>query len=406
MQLRIGVLATHLMGWGGGIDLLRVILAGLTLDGRYDLYLLVPDNSVLALLRRGASLGKRALIDGITWKHFTRASFFIDEGALFDGLGSYGKIPIIHYGQTEASLQRALTREKIDVLMPSGLALGKAVQTPWIGYLPDFQFKYLPEYFSEAALTMRETHSGNMLQRAKIILVNAKTVARDVAQFYPQTMTRVFVMPFAPILDTRWMSADASNLDKLYKLPQRFFIISNQFWKHKDHATAFRAFGLLNARYGHSDVELVCTGKMEDGRHPNYIMELNTLIDTLGIRSRLRLLGHIPKAHQVQTMSRAIALVQPTLFEGGPGGGAAYDSVALGVPGLLSDIPVNREISEPIVQFFRSGDADALAHLMAGSLMKPHIRSSAADLSTAMNQRLRKLADVLDEAIACAVGSI
>ena len=352
------------MGWGGGIDLLRIILAGLTMDRRYELYLLVPDNSLLALLRRGSSLGKRALTDKSSWKTVSRASLFVDEAPLIDGLGSYGKIPIIHYGQTEAALQRTLTRAKIDILMPSGLPLGKAVHTPWIGYLPDLQFKYLPEYFSRRALTAREAHSCAMLRHAKVILVNAKTVALDITRFYPKSAAHVVVMPFTPILDNCAMSTNDPNLDRLYNLPKRFFIVCNQFWKHKDHATAFRALARLHARYGHRDVAMICTGKMEDGRHPDYIAELNTLIDTLGIRSRLHLLGHIPKAHQIQIMSKAVALVQPTLFEGGPGGGATYDSVALGVSGLLSDIPVNREISEPVVQFFRAGNADALAHLM------------------------------------------
>jgi len=64
------------------------------------------------------------------------------------------------------------------------------------------------------------------------------------------------------------------------------------------------------------------------------------------------------------TMKDAVALVQSTLFEGGPGGGAVYDAVSLGAPSLVSDIAVNREIDEPTVRFFRVRDPDDLAAAM------------------------------------------
>ena len=72
---------------------------------------------------------------------------------------------------------------------------------------------------------------------------------------------------------------------------------------------------------------------------------------------RIRILGLIPKYDQIQIMRGAVAVIQPTLFEGGPGGGAVYDAVSIGTPVILSDIPVNREVEagRGLIQFFRPG---------------------------------------------------
>jgi glycosyltransferase involved in cell wall biosynthesis len=72
----------------------------------------------------------------------------------------------------------------------------------------------------------------------------------------------------------------------------------------------------------------------------------------------------VPKREQLSLLSGALALVQPTLCEGGPGGLASNEAAALGVPMLLSDIAVNREVDEPGVRFFRAGDAQDLAQAL------------------------------------------
>lgn len=84
------------------------------------------------------------------------------------------------------------------------------------------------------------------------------------------------------------------------------------------------------------------------------------MIFELGIDQKVRILGLIPKVDQIALMRGSLALIQPTLFEGGPGGGAVYDAVGLGVPCIVSDIDVNREIDEDAVCFFKTGDADDL----------------------------------------------
>ena len=64
-------------------------------------------------------------------------------------------------------------------------------------------------------------------------------------------------------------------------------------------------------------------------------------------------------------LKKSIAVIQPTLFEGGPGGGASYDAISLGKPLIVSDIAVNREIEEnERVFFFMAKNTNSLMKKM------------------------------------------
>lgn len=208
-----------------------------------------------------------------------------------------------------------------------------------------------------------------MLSSASSVIVNSQSVAADIRQFYPNAKAAVFALPFGPAPAPEWFSVDAEFVRKKYAVSDAYFIICNQFWKHKDHLTAFHAFAEVAKES--PQLSLICTGQTGDYRDPAYFPMLMQTVDALGLTGRVRVLGLIPKSDQIALLRGAIAVVQPTLFEGGPGGGAVYDAVSLGVPSLVSDIAVNREVNEPHVAFFQVGDAVSLAATMKTALNSP-----------------------------------
>jgi glycosyltransferase involved in cell wall biosynthesis len=202
----------------------------------------------------------------------------------------------------------------------------------------------------------------SILRDAKSVIVNSQCARHDIARFFPWVeLARVTALPFAPILPSEWVTQFGVDMWDTYALPQRYFVVSNQFWVHKDHPTAIRALKLLRQRL---DVGLVLTGASVDWRRPGYLEEVRKIIRDHQLDDNVRILGHLPKRHQVEIMKGAIAVVQPTLFEGGPGGGCVYDAVALGLPIILSDIPVNREVISGFTRFFTPSNAESLASAM------------------------------------------
>ena len=399
---RVALLGQH-FGWGGGVDFLRHVADGLVAGRRrhgFSVHVLLPIQSRIKSCVDLLRIGKRSLVGSIArrrpWVARPQPAFDASRAAAFAAAGDAG-LEVVHHDATPNGLLRCLRRIGATVALPTMATLGRNFPVPWVGYIYDFQHRHLPENFGADDCYKREISFAGILKDAPAVLVNSRAVKDDIARFYPWTSPeRVVSLPFAPHAGAGWLEASSRPIRDTYSLPARYFLVSNQFWIHKDHMTAIRALELLGPE---SDCGLVCTGATDDYRRPGHFDEIMRSVEYRGLTGRIRMLGHIPKRDQIEVMKGALAVVQPTLFEGGPGGGCVYDAVALGVPVLLSDIPVNREATGDWIRFFPPGDAAALALLMADVSQKAPARPAAAALEARAATNLARLGDALLEAI-------
>jgi glycosyltransferase involved in cell wall biosynthesis len=319
----------------------------------------------------------------------------IDLSQVVDAMSSSGcEFDVVEYPKSRTGLAVAVQEHGIDVVLPCVNSLGSDFPHKWIGYVPDLQHKHLPQFFSRAALQQRDRQFQRLLRDARTLIVNSRQVKSDLEQHFQTGTCNIVVLPFSPLVQAEWFTTDVKSVQERYALTAPYFLISNQFWQHKDHATAFKALSLLAVR----DVELICTGSASDYRAPEYFGKLQALISERGLQGRVRFLGHIPKPDQIAIMRGAVAVLQPTLFEGGPGGGSVYDAVAVGTPAIISDIPVNREIVEKGVEFFPVGSAQHLAERMAAVLESPVSRVSNDALMERAAVRRQRLSAALTRA--------
>lgn len=361
--MKVGILGQGYIDWGGGLDFLRMVSTSLHFaDSQVEQHVLIPSKGPRVALNTTRDWVKR-LVGRPTHAGHRPQTAHLER--TFKETGA--ELHAIDLGP--AALAAASRRLGLDVLLPSMVPLPARVGVPWIGYLFDFQHKHLPHFFSPAERTNRDLAFERMLGAAKAVIVNAQDVAKDIRHFYPGSPTRLFALPFSAAPGKDWFDQDPVATAARYGLASPYFIVCNQFWKHKDHETAFKAFAAIAKR--HPKVSLVCTGATNDYRYPDYFNELTAYARREAIEDRIHVLGLIPKLDQVALIRGSIALIQPTLFEGGPGGGAVYDSVSLGTPSIVSDIAVNREISEPTVTYFKASDPESLAERMDLALAHP-----------------------------------
>ncbi len=402
-MIRIGILGHDFMEWGGGLDFIRMVCASLHATGEpLELHLLLPVRGPRLLAQRAVRQARRLVARSLGRKgspsHAPSLSD-ITEAVAHTG----GTVRIHEIDSGTRALQRAFRRLSLDVLLPVFRPLRLGRDTPWIGYIYDFQHHHLPHFFGERERADRDRDFALMLERAPVVIVNARAVERDAMQFRPDAEARLVALPFSAAPSPAWLTLDVDAVRRRYAIQSPYLIVCNQFWVHKDHGTALEAFAQVSAE--HPDLLLVCTGATSDYRNPAHFDELMKLAGERGIRPRLRVLGLIPKADQIALVRGATALVQPTLSEGGPGGGAVYDAVALGVPALVSDIDVNREIDEPNVTFFRTGDPQDLANAIRALLKAGTApRRAPEELLAAGRERRRRCGQTLLDAIALARG--
>jgi glycosyltransferase involved in cell wall biosynthesis len=400
--MRVGIPCTGFIGWAGGLDFLRLIVESLLAADEPDLelHLLLQDQGPMHSARSTLRSTKQAAISLIK-RGSTASDTKYVPNLIHEILRWEDKhVALHHIDIGESALARACQTHKIDVLIPSISPLSASFPTPWVGYLYDFQHKHLPHYFSARERASRERSFGTMMRLASCVIVNSRNVAADVAQFIPDARARCFCLPFSAALKEEWLFPRKDSLVH-YDVQEPFFMISNQFWIHKRHDTAFQALKIFSQT--HSAGQLVCTGGLIDNRFPDYFSELLSYVKNNGLADRVRILGLIPKADQIDLMKRSIAVIQPTSFEGGPGGGSVYDAVALGVPTIVSDIAVNREIEEFVTAYFPLGDARALSDLMGWLISISPRRASIDELRWAGRQRRRACGRALLDAARFAV---
>jgi len=254
-------------------------------------------------------------------------------------------------GLTQRLTGRDPWLEGIDVVYPQFKVSQQPVKD--IYWIPDFQHQYLPHLFSEDQIVNRNQVHRQIACSNSVVVFSSEMAAKDFQKYYPSARAEAHILRFCSV-----PPADLPFEDPRQKfgLPQRFIYLANQFWTHKNHAQVIRALGLLK-RKG-IDVPLVCTGAMHDHRDPDYMAEINRLIDSSGVRPNVFLLGLIDRNTQLQLFRYACLVLQPSRFEGWST--VIEDARALGRPMLLSDFPVHRE-QLPRAHFFALDDDHGLA---------------------------------------------
>lgn len=355
--MRVGILAHGFIGWAGGLDFLRLIICSLSYAENTEIHLLLPNKGPIYEMRMLARLFYSNIMHLIGKNALTFSTVDLTHLlSLRDGQRDKFYIHSIDYGI--GPIVTAANKIRLDVLIPSIIPLPSNFPIPWVGYIYDFQHRYYPTYFSAKEIKKRDHQFSAMLENAKSIIVNSISVNNDIEKYYPNANALAFSLPFGAAPQLEWFEIDEYALKK-YGIKKPYLIICNQFWKHKDHGTAFHGYSIVSKKY--PDLDLVCTGSIEDYRDKNYYSKLVNLIDSYNLSSRIHVLGIIPKNDQISLLKNALMLLQPTLFEGGPGGGAVFDAVSLGIPCLISDIAVNKEITEPGVLYFESSSPHSLA---------------------------------------------
>jgi glycosyltransferase involved in cell wall biosynthesis len=229
---------------------------------------------------------------------------------------------------------------------------------PWIF---DFQHKYMPHLFSDSEIKYRDNYFAQISELSPRVVLSSNSSEADFHKFYPDSKCATEVLHFRTSLPDLWFKLDPIEIQRKYFLPDRFFLISNQFWQHKNHLIVFEALKILQASSIYPKV--VCTGHVYDNRQQNYSDKILATIHTYGLANQVYLLGLIPRCDQIQLMRRSLAVIQPSLFEGWST--VVEDARCLGKKMILSDFPVHLEQNPLGCKFFERDSAHNLAKIIA-----------------------------------------
>lgn len=233
-------------------------------------------------------------------------------------------------------------------------------------WIPDLQQKYLPDFFDETELKLREDSCCRIIELNRPIIFSSKAALADFNTFYPNSKNLKKVIPFAvvnPILP----AGTIHSVKEKYKIEGDYFFSPNQFWQHKNHIAIIEAVKILGERG--AKVKIVFTGKEYDYRNPEYTTFLKQKVVEYGLQNQVLFLGFIDRIDQLVLMKNASAVIQPSLFEGWST--VVEDAKAQNQTLIVSDIPVHKEQLEDKAYYFSPNNYNELASKIVEVLENP-----------------------------------
>jgi len=226
-----------------------------------------------------------------------------------------------------------------------------------LSWIADFQHVHFPQMFDQAERDFRDRAFGAAIRLATRIILLSQAVADDVRTRYPAHASKARVLSPITRVPSRLYDQDPRATVTTYNLPEKFFYLPNQFWKHKNHGLLFEAVRVLKDRGVRASV--VCTGYPGDYRNMSYFTQLWENVSRWNIRDQIIYLGLIPHDDVMALIRQSIGVVNPSLFEGW--GIGVDEARSIGKQVLLSDIPSHREQSPPKATYFDPEHLEELA---------------------------------------------
>jgi glycosyltransferase involved in cell wall biosynthesis len=291
----------------------------------------------------------------------------------------------------DANIRRLFREYGIELVFESAQFFGSRLGIPAVAWIPDFQHKAFPEMFSRAAWWKREIGFRMQVAAGRTIMLSSEDARKACEHYYPETRGRTRTVHFAVAPASSVSFAEARRIADLYGLPESFFFIPNQFWRHKNHLLVLDALMILRERG--KQVVVVSSGVQTDPRDPNYFPMFKKKLEENKMEYLFRLSGVIPYPHVVSLMRVCTAMVNPSLFEGWST--TVEEARAMGTPMVLSDIDVHREQMGDLATYFDRKSPRSLANVLDGFItLTEDQREKMADVARdAALHRVEKFAE-------------
>ena len=256
-------------------------------------------------------------------------------------------------------LERMLEHMEVDLLSHVSY-LGCRARLPSLPWIPDFQELYLPEFFTESQLAVRNKINQRLVRHAPHLLLSSEHAREGLAMISQPAADRAHVLPFVVGVPSLENLPTRQELESRHGPLGNYFFLPNQFWVHKNHQMVLQALAFVR-RQG-KPLKVIATGNLEDYRQPGHGQRILRLASELGIEQDFQVLGMVPYSDLMGLMAQAVAVINPSLFEGWST--TVEEAKSMGKAVLLSDIAVHREQQPERGRYFSPQGHEQLAELM------------------------------------------
>ncbi|MDA7754876.1 glycosyltransferase family 4 protein [Pseudomonadales bacterium] len=262
----------------------------------------------------------------------------------------------------QAAFTKLLQKNNVDTYFESIYFAGWRPGVRVISWIPDFQHKKFPGFFSRTSWVLRELQIRLKLICRDSFIFSSKDALNDFEKYYGKQAQKksLYVAPFAIDKESEAKVAGKESLSD-YDLPNEYFIVCNQMWRHKNHLLVVQAVDILKRR-GY-EASVLFTGSLRSGSDLKVYYEIKNKIKSLQLTGDIRILGTIPYCDVLGLISQSIALINPSKFEGW--NTSVEEALLLQRPIIASNLTVHLEQLSDSALYFSPDNAEQLANQMA-----------------------------------------
>jgi len=263
---------------------------------------------------------------------------------------------------SDSKIAQQLRSDDIDLVFENArYFFGWRFPLPVVAWLPDFQHRHLSAMYGRMTWLKREIGYQVQIRSRPAVLLSSEDAKNDCERFYPSSHGKIAVVNFATRVEPELLAQLSETVLEAYGLKRgEYFFFPGQLYKHKNHALVIRALGLLNKKK--QSVHVAFSGEKDSLRSQGFYEELSLLAEQEGVSSYVHFLGNIPFSDLMALMHYSTAVMNPSLFEGWST--VVEEGRSMGVPMLLSDLPVHMEQMGDQARYFDRFSSASLADAM------------------------------------------
>ncbi len=256
-------------------------------------------------------------------------------------------------------------------------------RTKIVTIVHDISFNFYPQFIKKTDLFFLKVLIPLSLKRANKIVAVSQFTRQEIIHYYRINPEKV-VCVYNAVADDFQRLANSGmevSLDKIravqkkYKLPEdNYLLYLGTFQPRKNLPVLIKAFGILKEnlktqKSKFASLKLVLAG----GRGHNYDTQIDQSIKTNSFKKDIILTGYIDEEDKLFFMAGASIFCFPSFYEGF--GIPILESLSVGVPAVVSQIPTHQEIAQDAVEFFKPTDAEELAQKLEKELTDNNLRN-------------------------------
>jgi len=281
----------------------------------------------------------------------------------------FSKLKILLFGK-DNFLENFLIKKNVHYFMFSGY-LGRNSKIINIPIIWDFQEIINPSNFSFKHKVLRNFNHFMCLTNSSKVIVSTKHDQNIFSGGDHKNKKKSYLMNMQdPLTDFKIISK-RKILDKYKIKNKKYFILPNQYWKHKNHILALKALESLEISWK-KKILIVSTGANNDWRYQDHFKYIKSYILKKNLKKNYQILGLIDRNDLFNLIYYSIGLIQPSKAEGESGSvemAKSFNKIT-----LLSSIGVHKEQRPKRSYFYDTEDHKKLSNYLIGVHQKFNLK--------------------------------